>query len=102
MREAKSAPIGFYSLKSKIISLPALGVLMIFLAGCRGISSDGTTPPPPPPPADITKINHIIILAQENRGFEHYFGALREYWAANGYPDQSFDGWPQFNPTSGD
>jgi len=48
-----------------------------------------------------TSINHIIFLAQENRSFDHYFGALREYWAQNGYPDQSFDGLPQFNPVSG-
>jgi phospholipase C len=50
---------------------------------------------------DITALNHIIFLAQENRSFDHYFGALREYWAQNGYPDQSFDGLPQFNPMSG-
>src|SRR5262249_35892955 len=31
--------------------------------------------------------------------FDHYFGALRQYWADNGYPDQPFDGLPQF-PTS--
>ena len=52
-------------------------------------------------PQNITAINHIIFLAQENRSFDHYFGALREYWAQNGYADQSFDGLPQFNPTSG-
>ena len=46
-------------------------------------------------------INHIIFLSQENRSFDHYFGELRQYWADNGYPDQSFDGLPQFNPTSG-
>ena len=46
-------------------------------------------------------LNHIIFLAQENRSFDHYFGALRGYWLQNGYPDQSFDGLPQFNPTSG-
>jgi phospholipase C len=46
-------------------------------------------------------INHIVIAVQENRSFDHYFGALREYWAQNGYPDQSFDGLPQFNPASG-
>ena len=50
---------------------------------------------------NITVLNHIIFLAQENRSFDHYFGALRRYWAQNGYPDQSFDGLPQFNPTSG-
>lgn len=46
-------------------------------------------------------INHIIFLAQENRSFDHYFGELRQYWADNGYPDQAFDGLPQFNPPSG-
>ena len=48
-----------------------------------------------------TSINHIVFLAQENRSLDHYFGALRQYWAQNGYPDQSFDGLPQFNPASG-
>jgi phospholipase C len=50
---------------------------------------------------NMTALNHIIFLAQENRSFDHYFGALRAYWAQNGYPDQSFDGLPQFNPRSG-
>lgn len=46
-------------------------------------------------------INHVIFMAQENRGFEHYFGALRQYWANNGFPDQSYNGLPQFNPATG-
>ncbi len=50
---------------------------------------------------NVTVLNHIVFLAQENRSFDHYFGALRQYWAQNGYPDQSFDGLPQFNPTTG-
>src|ERR1700752_2682050 len=49
----------------------------------------------------VNVLNHIIFMAQENRGLDHYFGALREYWAANKFSDQSFDGLPQFNPTSG-
>jgi phospholipase C len=49
----------------------------------------------------LSSINHIVLIAQENRSFDHYFGAMRQYWAANGIPDQSFDGLPQFNPTSG-
>jgi len=49
-------------------------------------------------PPDVTVLNHIIFLSQENRSFDHYFGALREYWAQNGYPDQKLDGLPQFNP----
>jgi phospholipase C len=77
----------------KLLPLFMLGIFTMLLAGCRGLAN-GTG-------GDITKINHIIILAQENRGFDHYFGALREYWAANGFPDQSFDGLPQFNPATG-
>jgi len=53
------------------------------------------------PATGLNQINHIIFLAQENRSFDHYFGQLRQYWAQNGYPDQSFDGLPQFNPTTG-
>jgi phospholipase C len=53
------------------------------------------------PAPNIAVLNHIIFLAQENRSFDHYFGALRGYWAQHGYPDQSFDGLPQFNPSSG-
>ena len=43
-----------------------------------------------------SSINHIVIMVQENRSFDHYFGELRQYWADNGYPDQAFDGLPQF------
>ena len=81
----------------KKLLVPLVGLGVSLLAGCRGIGESA----PPPPPGDITKINHIIILAQENRGMDHYFGGLRQYWAANGYPDRSFDGLPQFNPASG-
>jgi phospholipase C len=51
--------------------------------------------------ANMTSINHIIFFSQENRSLDNYFGAMRQYWAANSIPDQSFDGLPQFNPTSG-
>ncbi len=54
-----------------------------------------------PATTGLNQINHIIFLAQENRSFDHYFGQLRQYWTQNGYPDQSFDGLPQFNPTTG-
>jgi phospholipase C len=49
----------------------------------------------------LQAINHIIVFAQENRSFDHYFGAMRQYWADNGFPDQQFDGLPQFNPSDG-
>ena len=48
--------------------------------------------------ANLQSINHIIFMAQENRGFLEYFGALPKYWAdSNGlYPVVPFDGLPQF------
>lgn len=49
----------------------------------------------------VKVLNHIVFMAQENRGLDHYFGALRAYWKANGFADRSFDGLPQFNPTTG-
>jgi phospholipase C len=49
----------------------------------------------------VNLLQHIVFMAQENRSLDHYFGAFRAYWAANGIHDQSFDGLPQFNPTSG-
>jgi phospholipase C len=46
-------------------------------------------------------INHIIFLVQENRGFDHYFGHLPDYWVANGYPSVHIDAEPAnaSNPT---
>ena len=49
----------------------------------------------------VKVLNHIIFMAQENRGLDHYFGALRQYWRNQKFSDISFDGLPQFNPTSG-
>jgi phospholipase C len=49
----------------------------------------------------LQSLNHIIFLAQENRSLDHYFGALRQYWAQNGFPDQAFDGLSQFNIPAG-
>jgi phospholipase C len=51
--------------------------------------------------ATLNSVNHIIFMAQENRSFDTYFGALRQYWANSGVPDQAFDGLPQFNPGGG-
>jgi phospholipase C len=44
--------------------------------------------------ANISLINHVIILLQENRSFDHYFGHLADYWSANGYSAEPFDGEP--------
>src|ERR1700721_4145051 len=70
--------------------------LLLFLCGCTAVP--GVTPAQPQVPIPL---NHIVFLAQENRSFDHYFGQMRQYWAQNGYPDQSSDGCPQFNPSTG-
>ena len=78
-----------------------LGGFMLALA-CVAWGQDSTSPTQSAETAQgLGQINHIIFMVQENRSFDHYFGALRQYWAQNGYPDQSFDGLPQFNPKSG-
>ena len=89
---------------SRLINYTALcwlSSICLFLSGCGAIGNPTPVTGPPPDTKTVTVLNHIIFLAQENRSFDHYFGALRGYWAQNGYPDQSFDGLPQFNPSSG-
>jgi len=77
----------------------AIFSLLVTIAGCQGLvsgdttggSGSGTTAP-----ASMNSINHIIVMAQENRSFDHYFGALPQYWATNNIPSQQFAGLPQF------
>ena len=91
------------SMRDNLYTISSISLLSL-LVGCGGgiITQSGSPPPPPPPPtASISSINHVIILVQENRSLDNYLGELRQYWAQNGYPDQSFDGLPQFNPATG-
>ena len=67
-----------------------LGALAVaVMAGCRGLVA--ATPPSgnlngtnPPKIGALGAINHIIILVQENRSFDHYFAAINQYRAAHG------------------
>jgi|HubBroStandDraft_6_1064221.scaffolds.fasta_scaffold00467_8 phospholipase C len=77
-----------------VASILATASLIIALNGCRGLVAGD-------PQNSLQSVNHIVFMAQENRGFDHYLGAMREYWASNGFPDQAFDGLPQFNPAAG-
>ena len=83
---------------SHLLSIVGLTGLIFFLVSCRGLVGSNSTNNSN---GKLQSINHIIFMAQENRGFDHYFGAMRQYWAANNFPDQSFDGLAQFNPSSG-
>ncbi|HZD92839.1 MAG TPA: alkaline phosphatase family protein [Candidatus Sulfotelmatobacter sp.] len=50
------------------------------------------TPTPAPSAADITAVKHVIVLMQENRSFDHYFGFMSDYRHKNGIPINSSDG----------
>jgi phospholipase C len=81
----------------RLCALGCTTVLIAVLSGCVGLTgSNGNQPPPAN--GGLQNINHIVILVQENRSFDSYFGAMRGYWAATGVPDQQFDGLAQFNP----
>ena len=47
---------------------------------------------------DLSAINHVIVMLQENRSFDEYFGHLPDYWKAKGFPQATngttFDGEP--------
>ncbi len=73
--------------------------LALALCGCQGMqngttTTTTTTTTTPPPTGSIQSVKHIILMAQENRSFDSYFGQLPAYWAANGFPSQQFDGLP--------
>jgi phospholipase C len=38
-----------------------------------------------PAPQDITAVNHVVMMMQENRSFDSYLGMLNPYRAANGF-----------------
>src|SRR5579859_6462548 len=77
-------------------------IILFTLCGCQGLlQSPTSSSPPPPPPSDLTSIKHIVVMVQENRSFDTYLGHLSEYWSANGYPPQKFDGMPTNASNSG-
>jgi len=80
--------------KFRSFSLAGIAGGLLMLCGCQGLQNGTTTTPPTPPATLQTSVNHIIFMAQENRSFDTYFGQLPAYWAANGYPSQTFDGMP--------
>jgi len=76
----------------RLLGIVAL-VLSLLLTGCGGMATSTSTstnndpppPPPPPPPADLTVVNHIIYMMQENRSFDEYFGQLNAYRQSQGF-----------------
>ena len=55
--------------------------------GCGGVSVGTSTGSPIPSAcAKLSDIDHVVILIQENRSFDHYFGSYR---GVRGFSDQS-------------
>jgi phospholipase C len=97
----------------KVLCALALVFSLIVLAGCGSgaFSGGGGGPAPTPTPSPTsatlqTSVNHIIIMAQENRSFDTYFGHLMQYWQKNGYPQATngttLDGMPDNASNVGD
>jgi phospholipase C len=83
----------------RICSLFFVAALPILMAG--GCSSGGgpganptptpfssptPMPTPTPTPTLENSVNHVIVMSQENRSFDSYFGKMTAYRAANGIP----------------
>jgi phospholipase C len=56
------------------------------LHGCGGSSISPVIPPGPSGCSKLTDIEHVVILIQENRSFDHYFGSYR---GVRGFSDPS-------------
>jgi phospholipase C len=64
----------------------AAGLGAQLLHGCGGLSLGSITPPGSGGCSKLTDIEHVVILIQENRSFDHYFGSYR---GVRGFADQS-------------
>jgi phospholipase C len=86
--------------------MSSLAFLVVFavltITGCSG--SSASTPPPTPTPMPSpspnptptptlqNSVNHVLIMMQENRSFDHYFGFMTQYRQKNNIPINSSDG----------
>src|SRR5215469_16363682 len=90
------------------LSAIALG-LCIFLMACGGTASRTTHSADPVPTGDISVVNHIVFMLQENESFDRYFGQLNAYRQSQGLgadvdvtppnaSSLSYDGSTSFTP----
>lgn len=64
----------------------AAGMVGGLLSGCGGASSALSAVTNSSTCAKVTDIDHVVILIQENRSFDHYFGSYR---GVKGFSEQS-------------
>jgi phospholipase C len=68
------------------LSAATVDFVMSTLQGCGGAGSLPSVPSTPASCSKLTDIEHVVILIQENRSFDHYFGSYR---GVRGFADQS-------------
>jgi phospholipase C len=82
------------------ITATAAELAGLALHGCGGGSTGTPLGPPTPTPtaacSRLTDIEHVVILIQENRSFDHYFGSYR---GVRGFSDPSM-AYRQPNPAN--
>ncbi|HEX9068218.1 MAG TPA: alkaline phosphatase family protein [Ktedonobacterales bacterium] len=82
MRHAPRLPsAGFWPLAHR--AAPGLLLILLVLSGCQLWGGGAISPSPSGGAQTATKIKHVIIIMQENRSFDSYFGT---YPGANGIP----------------
>jgi len=62
---------------TRFAHLPSLSIILIaaiVITGCAGIGQGPAAPSPQQQQAGIEVVNHIILMYQENRSFDHYSG----------------------------
>src|SRR5262245_21707263 len=77
-------------MRRRVCAAAAITAIGLGLTGCTGTpstnrSSAGPLPAGPAPGATVaaTKIKHVVVIMQENRSFDSYFGT---YPGADGLP----------------
>lgn len=75
---------------------PVIAVWLLGLAGCAGVSGGGINHNGglggTVGAGNIAAVNHVVIMFQENRAFDAYFGQMTAYRRKNGIHINSTDG----------
>ncbi len=62
-----------------LLSLLVVATFLMELSSCTGVTGQAAG-------TQFSAVNHVVIMLQENRSFDSYFGKLNDYLQANGYP----------------
>ena len=72
-------------MRSSLVAIALLGAGLAAVLAASALDA-GTQRTPPKAPVAIHKIKHVIVIMQENRSFDQYFGT---YPGADGLPREA-------------